>query len=151
VDLAFAPASSFGAIGPSFQLVFGESRELPAVTWPSSNELIGVGWLYALHARSSIARNRVWQAEYMISGFRYQALALACIRHGVSPNQGRGLHSLPADVARGFVGSLVCSLEIVELNRAFRTAGEAMIVEVNFVDMELANRLLEPIRELTGG
>jgi hypothetical protein len=87
----------------------------------------------------------------MISGFRYQALALACIRHGVSPNQGRGLHSLPADVARGFVGSLVCSLEIVELNRAFRTAGEAMIVEVNFVDMELANRLLEPIRELTGG
>jgi hypothetical protein len=26
-----------------------------------------MGWLYALHARSSIARGRVWQAEYMIS------------------------------------------------------------------------------------
>ena len=150
VDLAFSPARSFGALGPSFQLVFGASQELPVVSWPSSNELIGIGWLYALHARSSIARNRVWQAEYMISGFRNQALALACVRHGVSPNQGRGIDSLPTEITAGFVGSLVCSLDEAELKRAFRSSGEAIIVEVNFVDVDLANRLAKPLRELTG-
>ena len=149
VDLAFSPARSFGAIGPSFRLVFGASQELPAVSWPSSNELIGVGWLHALHARSSIARNRVWQAEYMISRLRYQALALACIRHGVSPNQGRGVDSLPTEITLGFVESLVCSLDEAELKRAFRSSVEAIINEVDFVDVELANRLAKPLRELT--
>jgi hypothetical protein len=149
VDLAFSPANSFGAVAPSFRLVFGTSQELPKASWPSSNELIGAGWLYALHARSSIARSRVWQAEYMISGFRYQALALACIRHGVSPNQGRGLDSLPSEITETFFGALVRSLDEAELKRAFRSSGEAMLGEVAFVDSELAKRLTKPLRELT--
>ena len=150
VDLAFSSAISFGAIAPSFRLVFGTAQELPAASWPSSNELIGVGWLYALHARSSIARERVWQAEYMISGFRYQALALACIRHGVSPNQGRGIDKLPSTITTAFVGALVRSLDVTELKRAFQASGEAIITEINFVDVDLANRLAKPLRELTG-
>jgi hypothetical protein len=149
VDLAFSPEGSFGAIGPSFQLVFGASQELPAVSWPSSSELVGVGWLYALHARSSIARSRVWQAEYMISGFRYQTLALACVRHNLSPNQGREIDSLPAEITETLVGALVRSLDETELKRAFQFSGEAMIGEILLVDAELANRLAQPLRELT--
>jgi hypothetical protein len=148
VDLAFSPARSFGAIAPSFRLVFGTSQEVPQTSWSTSNELIGVGWLYALHARSSIARSRVWQAEYMISGFRYQALALACIRYGVSPNQGRGLDSLPSEITEAFVGALVRSLDGVELKRAFQSTGEMMLREISFADSELANRLTNPLREL---
>jgi hypothetical protein len=85
----------------------------------------------------------------MISRLRYQALALACIRHGVSPNQGRGVDSLPTEITLGFVESLVCSLDEAELKRAFRSSVEAIINEVDFVDVELANRLAKPLRELT--
>jgi hypothetical protein len=149
VDLSFSPAESFGAVGPSFQLIFGTAHEIPETIWPSSNELIGLGWLYALHARSSIARNRYWQAEYMLSGFRDQTLALACLCYGVSPNQGRGIDKLPTEMAEPFVETLVRSLEVAELKRAYRSTGEAFIAQVTFVDLELAARLEQPLRELT--
>src|SRR5207244_2027177 len=99
VDLAFAPAAEFGARAPTFRLVFGEAAELPPVPPPAAGELIGWAWLYALHARSSIARLRPWQAEYMISGMRDQVLALACLRHGLPAREGRGMDALPAHVA----------------------------------------------------
>src|SRR5262249_2399948 len=57
--------------------------------------LIGMGWLYALHARSSIERGRAWQAEDMISGLRDQVLAPACLRPGVPAVGGRRLDRLP--------------------------------------------------------
>jgi hypothetical protein len=47
---------------------------------PDAEAIIGMAWLYALHARSCIARRKLWQAEYMISGIRDNALALACLR-----------------------------------------------------------------------
>jgi hypothetical protein len=90
-----------------------------AVREPSWAELIGLAWLYALHARSSIARARVWQAEHMISGMRDQVLALACLRDGVPAVQGRGMDSLPPDVTACITPALVRSLEIPELKRAF--------------------------------
>lgn len=52
--------------------------------------VIGLGWLYALHSRSCIERGKVWQAEYMISAIRDQALALAALRHRLRATQGRG-------------------------------------------------------------
>ena len=78
---------------------------------PRAADLIGMGWLYALHARSSIARGKFWQAEYMVSGVRDHALALACVRHGLSAVHGRGMDELPAEVAAGFEGALVGRLE----------------------------------------
>ncbi|MGC2485252.1 MAG: hypothetical protein WA359_03295 [Acidimicrobiales bacterium] len=148
VDLSFSPARSFGAVAPSFRLVFGTSQELPQSPWPTSNELIGFGWLFALHARSSIGRKRFWQAEYMISGFRDQALALACNRYGLSPNQGRGFDKLPAAISERFVGALVCSLDDAELRRAYRLCGEVFLAELSLVDSDLANRLDGPLKEL---
>ncbi len=88
VDLAFVPAGEFRALAPTFRLMFGKAnqpRHLPA---PLPGEIIGLGWLYALHARSSIARGKGWQAEYMISGIRDHTLALACIRHVFLPSTG---------------------------------------------------------------
>ncbi len=149
VDLAFWPAAEFGATAPTFRLLFGTANERPAAPAPAAAELIGMGWLYALHARSSIARGRVWQAEYMISGVRDQVLALACLRHGVPAVQGRGMDSLPPEITAGLTGALVCSLDVAELRRAFGVISEALLAEIERVDAGLANRLAGPLKELT--
>ncbi len=148
VDLAFWPEADFGAIAPTFRLLFGTANERPRPPVPSFEGLVGMGWLYALHARSSIARGRAWQAEYMISGLRDQVLALACLRHDLPSVQGRGLDKLPADVLSALVPSLVRSLDPPELWRAFRAACDGLLLEVRAIDPNLANRLSAPISEL---
>ncbi|HEY6745119.1 MAG TPA: nucleotidyltransferase domain-containing protein [Mycobacteriales bacterium] len=149
VDLAFAPAAEFGAIAPTFRLVFGTAVQRPPQPEPDAGRLVGMGWLYALHARSSIARGRVWQAEYMISGLRDYVLALACLRHGLPATQGRGVDSLPPEVSSAVAGALVRSLDLDELARAFRAATDALLGEVERVDAGLARRLAGPLRELS--
>jgi hypothetical protein len=149
VDLAFWPATEFGAIAPTFRLLFGTANERPPQPAPAAAELIGMGWLYALHARSSIARGRVWQAEYMISRMRDQVLALACLRHGAPAVQGRGMDDLPPEITAVLTPALVCSLEVAELRRAFGVISEALLVEIEQVDTGLATRLADPLRELT--
>jgi hypothetical protein len=86
----------------------------------------------------------------MISGVRDHVLALACLRHGVPAVQGRGMDLLPPGTATGFTEALVCSLDIAELRRAFGVISEALLVEIERVDADLANRLVGPLRELTG-
>ncbi|MGH3998003.1 MAG: nucleotidyltransferase domain-containing protein [Pseudonocardiaceae bacterium] len=127
VDLAFWSSGEFGAIAPTFRLLFGTANKRPATPAPVAAELIGMGWLYALHARSSIARGRVWQAEYLISSVRDQVLALACLRHGVPAVQGRGMDSLPPEITAGLTGALVCSLDVAELRRAFGVISQALL------------------------
>jgi hypothetical protein len=148
VDRAFWRAAEFGAIAPTFQLLFGTATDRPFAPTPTAGELIGLGWLYALHARSSIERGRVWQAEYMISGVRDQVLALLCLRHGVPAVQGRGIDLLPVDSTAPLAGTLVCSLDINELRRAFGLVGEALLAEIEQVDAGLATRLAGPLTEL---
>src|SRR5579872_759985 len=116
VDLAFAPAADFRALAPSFRLMFGKANQpQDAPSSQPATDLIGMGWLYALHVRSSIARRKWWQAEYMISGVRDHALALACIRHGLPAVHGRGFDQLPPEVAAKFEESLVLRLDATAL------------------------------------
>ena len=89
VDLAFTPAAEFGARGPAFRLLFGAAVDRTAPP-PSAEQLIGMAWLYALHARTSIVRGQLWQAEYMVSAVRDHVLALASLRHGLPTADGRG-------------------------------------------------------------
>jgi hypothetical protein len=155
---AFAPEDEFGPTAPTFRLLFGRAGErvgaaagpTPGATAGRAAELIGMAWLYALHARSSLARGRVWQAEYMISGVRDHALALACVRHGVPAVQGRGMDQLPAEVTAGFAAALVRSVDGAELERAFRAVTESLIVEIGLADAGLAGRLTGVLRELAG-
>jgi hypothetical protein len=149
VDLAFAPAGEFGARAPTFRLTFGAATEIPAAA-PSAEPLIGWGWLYALHARSSLARGKLWQAEYMICGMRDEVLALTCRRHGLPFKEGRGIDRLPRDVTAPLEGMLVRSLDADELGRAFGLATRALIAEIRFVDSGLASRLEPVLRDLVG-
>jgi len=148
VDIAFAPAAEFGAKAPTFRLLFGEAVEQVPFGEPAAVELIGMGWLYALHARSSIARGKVWQAEYMISGLRDQVLTLVCLRLGFPCSQGRGLHLLPQATTAALEPALVRSLDPTELTRAFRAAVVVLLTEIELVEPALAARLEGPLREL---
>ena len=150
VDLAFAPEAEFGARARSFRLAFGKAAELPDPAPPSADSWIGMAWLYALHARSSIARGKPWQAEYMISGMRDQVLALACLRHGLPTKEARGIDRLPTEVTAPLEEGLVRSLDPKELSRAFGAVTEALIEEASRADSALAHRLEPVLRELAG-
>jgi hypothetical protein len=149
VDLAFAPAAEFGPLGPAFQVVFGQPVEQPVPSPPGATGLIGMGWLYALHARSSIMRGRGWQAEYMISGLRDQILMLACLQHDLPAGHGRGYHQLPPTVLRPLEATLVRAIDPAELDRALGAAIGAFLAEIAAVDGGLASRLSAPLRELS--
>ncbi len=148
VDIAFWPAAEFGAYGPTFRLLFGTANPPRLRPPPEAAALIGMGWLYALHARSSIARGRAWQAEYMISGMRDQVLALACLRHGVPAVEARGIDALPPEATAALAAGMVRSLDAAELRRAFGAVSDALIAEVGRADAALADRLSAPLKEL---
>ena len=149
VDLAFVPATEFRALAPSFRLMSGNAHEPRHAPPPQPSDIIGLAWLYALHARSCIARKKLWQAEYMISGIRDQALALACIRHGLSSAHGRGIDQLPSGVASQFDRSLVRQLDTTELLRAFRAVTNGLLSEIRNADPAIAERLQAALTQLT--
>src|SRR5207245_7297808 len=126
----FAPAAAFRARAPTFRLLFGTAAEARHRSPPPAEQLTGLAWLYALQARSSIARGRFWQAEYMVSAVRDHVLALACLRHGLPESEGRGMDQLPADVTGPLQAALVRQLNVGELRRAFGAAIEGLGREV---------------------
>lgn len=149
VDLAFVCETEFRALAPTFRLIFGKANEPRHPSTPQAGAIVGMAWLYALHARSSLARRRLWQAEYMISGVRDNALALACIRHGLPAAQGRGTDLLPAGVAAPFEDSLVRQIDTAELSRAFKAAIRGLLCEIKSTDAELATRVEAALTRLT--
>lgn len=148
VDVAFWPDEYFAAIGPHFKLIFG--REKPPQPAPQADPrtLIGMAWLYALHVRSSLARGRVLQAEYMLSGMRNQVFELTCLRCGSVASQGRGLDDLPASQQQIAASCLPCSLEAAELKRSFQATTQALLREVRHVDGDLATKLSGPLNTM---
>ncbi|WP_410598388.1 nucleotidyltransferase domain-containing protein [Amycolatopsis sp. lyj-90] len=151
VDIAFWHDEDFGPTGPRFEVLFGEANDVEKTRPPVARDLIDWAWLYALHARSSIARRRVRQAEHMISGMRDEVFNLACLRHDVPATQGRGIDDLPAETADPIMDALVRSLDPAELSRAFTAACEALLTEAQQVDPDYAERLAPSLRELAAG
>jgi hypothetical protein len=150
VDIAFWREQDFGALGPSFQLIFGEAGSARAAPQPDPRELIGMAWLYALHVRSSLARGRTLQAEYMLTGMRNHVCELICLRSGVLSQQGRGLDDLSADDRKMVSACIPHSLEPSELKRAFRVIVSMLLREVQQVDQELEAKLAKPLTNICG-
>ena len=148
VDLAFAPATHFQARARTFKLVFGEAAAASHIADPDPRELIGYAWLYALHARSSIARGRRWQAEYMIGLMRDQIVSLACVRLGLPAREARGADRLPDAVTRPLEAALIGGLERADLVPAFAAATEVLIREIGGFDEVLATRLTPTLAAL---
>ncbi len=113
-DLLFTPAAQYDAPRPG-----------P----PDSAELFGYAVHHALRARFSIARGRLWLAEYWVSALRDYALNLACVQHGLPARHGHGFDDLPTDVLARFDGAIVRSLDEAELLRALRVAVDGLLHE----------------------
>lgn len=148
VDLSFWPSDTFAASGRSFRLLFGEANDPKPSPLPAPKTLIGMGWLYALHARSSIARGRNLQALYMVNGVRDHVVSLACLRYGLPAHQGRGVDDLPHELVETIADTLVRGLDPSELSRAFASTMRALLGEAEQIDPDLASRLREPVIEL---
>lgn len=149
VDLAFVLETEFRALAPTFRLMFGKANEPRHSSPPSTETIIGMAWLYALHVRSSIRRQKLWQAEYMISGLREHALALACIRHGLPAVHAAGIDMLPSTVTESFAECLVQGLDANELSRAFAAVVRALVEQIRSIDEDLALRLEETLARLS--
>ena len=151
VDLNFVPADDFRARGPKFRLLSGSAGEqLPPVPAPTPDHLAGLGWLYAVQARSCIGRGRLWQAERMVAGIREQALALACLRHGLPASQGVGVDQLPQPILEAYAESVAGAIDAAELERAFRAVITRLLAEVEAVDPDLHERLTATLMRLAG-
>ena len=127
---------------------FGRANELTTERAPRVHDLVGWGWLYALHARSAIARGLRWQGEYMVSAIRDQAVALACIRHGLASAYGSGADALPREILAAFEGAIVRELTSKELVRAMAVAVDVLVNEIRPADPALAADLDGTLREL---
>jgi hypothetical protein len=149
VDLAFVSATDFRPLAPTFRLIHGTANESRVFPTATPGGVIGLGWLYALHARTCIARTRLWQAEYMVSGVRDHALALACIRHGLPAVHGRGIDRLPKEITTQFEEALVREISTEELSRAFRVTLALFRVEIDAADEKLGERLQETLDSLS--
>jgi hypothetical protein len=147
VDLSFTPASAFGATSPRFKLLFGRAVDKPYLQPPPAEDLFGDAVHLALRARFCLERGRPWQAEYLISWLRDNALSLACRRRGLPARYGRGFDELPADVRAAFEDTLVRSLEPDELQRALGRAIAGLLREAGEVPA-LAAKVEPHLREL---
>jgi len=150
VDIAFWDAADFGPMGPNFKLIFGETQPPRPAPQPDPQALIGMAWLYALHIRSSIARGRILQADYMLSGMRNHVFELMCLRCGVVAQQGRGLDDLPPDEQKSALECIPRSLGPGELKRAFQRTTQTLRWEIGNVDAELESRLSGPLNKIIG-
>lgn len=148
VDVAFWRAEEFGAIGPNFRLIFGETRPPQAAPQPNPQALIGMAWLYALHVRSSLARGRILQADYMLSGMRNHVFELMCLRSGVMAQQGRDLDDLPASERETAAACIPRSLEPAEMTRAFRETMQVLAKEIGHADEKLQWKASETLNEI---
>ena len=148
LDLSFAPASEFGAIGPEFRLLFGQAVERAHVQPPDARQMFGYAVHHALRARFCIERGRHWQAEYWISAVRDYALSLACRRLGLPAHFGRGFDALPDGVRRGAADALIRAVDRGELLRALRCAIE-LLLEQGEEAQDLARNVQPELRQLT--
>lgn len=141
VDIAFVHESNFRALAPTFKLVFGKSLE-PSHGKPRNAEVLaGWVWLYALHVRSSLARRKLWQAEYYISGMKDYVFSLMCLRFDLPTSTGRGIDDLPDHLKNSLRPGLITSLDPKELFRAFETITAVFLSELNEIDQALFQRL----------
>jgi hypothetical protein len=150
-DLTFAPEDQFGPRGPEWRTIFGQPRQLQPFPPLDPEQLAGLFWHHALHARICIERSRWWQAEHWISAIRDHVITLACLRLGYPAHYAKGAHLLPEDLIAPLEATLVRSLGEPELRRALAAVITVATAELGRSDPALADRLRPMLTELCDG
>lgn len=150
VDVSFWPEDQFRATEPGFKVLFGRPNPPTEPSEPDAERMVGLGWLYALHARSAIARGRRWQAVMMLDHLRDEVLALGCVRLGLNPHHGREADRLPPEFLDALHRARAVSVEGEELTRSNGALLKCFAEEVARHDRALAERLRPALDELAG-
>ena len=145
VDVSFWPEDQFRATEPGFRLLFGSPQPATEPRPMDRSHAIGMAWLYALHARSAIARGRTWQAVMMLDHLRDQVLVLGCLRHGFNPHHGREADRLPSELLDSLARARATSTGLSELARSNAALLQLLVAEVEVHDSDLARRLAVPL------
>lgn len=145
VDVSFWPHTHFRATEDGFRLLFGTANAPTSPPPPDLETAIGMGWLYALHARSALARGKVWQAITMLDGLRDQIFALACARHGLTAWNGREIDRLPAADLAELRASRAVDVTVAAIHQSKRLLLEQFQTEIERHDPSRAARLREPL------
>jgi hypothetical protein len=162
LDLSMTPAGRFRPAGPRFRLLFGEiapdegppdaeapvAGDLFIATPAIAADIFGWGVIYALHARACIERGRMWQAEHYVAALRDHALALACLREGVTPYQARGYDDLSTETLRGLDATHVGALQAPALRTSLAASAVALLGEGRRADVPHASVVAERLSEL---
>ena len=147
VDLSFTRGNTFLGKGLKRDVLFGNPQERDDTRSTSAQHFFGLAVVHLLHARASIARGRLWEAEYCISAAREQALTLACLHRGLKTTYGRGFDDLPPETLSPFIGTLVGSLDSGELLQKLNMTVNELLE--NSMDVrELASKIGPQLREI---
>ena len=92
-----------------------------------AGDLFGWGVIYALHARASIERGRLWQAEHYVGAVRDHALALFCLCQELPVVQARGYDDLPTGTLAGLAAAHVGAVEPGALRAALAACVVALL------------------------
>lgn len=141
IDLSFWPHDKFRATEAGFRVLFGTPNN-PAEPRPvdAGNE-IGRGWLYAIHARSAVARGKLWQATLILDELRNSLIALRCIRAGLNPWQGREVDQLPVEELEGLEASRAPHITAAELEQSRILLTRQLLDEIAEHDPDRFRRL----------
>jgi hypothetical protein len=161
LDLSMTPAAQFRPAGPRFRLMFGETAaDDPAdpsppvagdlfISTPAvAGDIFGWGVIYALHSRACIERGRVWQAEHYVGAVRDHALALACLREGVTAVQARGYDDVSTETLDQYEDAHVGALEPAALRAALAVSVLALMSEGAETGVRHAQAVAECLADL---
>lgn len=148
IDLAFWPHDKFRATEPGFRILFGTPNDPTEPAPVDVARTIGMGWLYAIHARSAVARGKVWQADMMINDLRTTVATLKCIRTGLNPHHGREVDLLPAADLAQLEAARATSVIPEALDRSRVLLTRQFLDEIALHDRNRFERLREPFAEL---
>ncbi|WP_022880684.1 nucleotidyltransferase domain-containing protein [Gryllotalpicola ginsengisoli] len=148
IDLSFWPFEQFRATEAPFRLLFGTPATATEPAPPDPDRIIGMGWLYVLHARSAVARGTLWQATIMLDELRDTVVALMCIRNGLSYWHGRGVDRLPDGDLSQLESSRAAHVNRAELDSSRRQLTRLFLEEIRRVDDARAARLQAAFDEL---
>jgi len=149
VDLSFWPHGSFVTGGAPVHLLFGQAEDLePPAAGEDLVNHVQMGWLYALHVRSALARGRSWQAVWMLEGIRNRLIFLYCQRHGLDTHEGRGVDALPGPVRAELATTLTATIDHADLCHTFRVLVTLLLAETDRQALPVPTGLPQTFAEL---
>jgi predicted nucleotidyltransferase len=151
IDLSFWPRDRFRATEEAFHVLFGEPNAPTPPAAPSVGDTVGLAWLYALHARSAIARGRLWQAQLMLDDLRNGVLTLRCLHAGLNPWHGREVDRLPVDILERMAAARAREVSDAELRRSLAALGGEFLDAVDLHDSARRDRLAGPLGIIVTG